>query len=75
MNGVFRCNIVAVFDNVNCTIWKGTIIEKVHSAYTNFANLELTLEIYQAAIDVQIRINATDNTVIINEYLTQSQKL
>ena len=72
--GLYKCNIFANFDNVNITIWNGTIIENKHRQYIPFENLEFTLEIYHAHIDVHKIIHATENTVINKEFLNASKK-
>ena len=62
--GVFNPVLSATKDSVNITIWKGTTMENTHSRYNAWVNFDFTLVIYQAHIDVQIRITSTEPTVI-----------
>ena len=73
--GFPRCNIFDSLDNVNITIWKGTIMENRQRQYKPFENLSFTRMIYHAHIDVQRIITATEHTVINNDVPNALKKL
>ena len=54
----------ATRDKVNITIWNGTTMENTHRRYRTFVNFVFTLVMYQAHMEVQIRITSTEPRVI-----------
>lgn len=63
-----KCSISAILDNVNITIWNGTIIENANRKYIPVVNVFFTLVIYHAHIEVHNTIKNTEPTVINKEY-------
>ena len=57
---------VCDLERVNITIWNGTTMENRHSMYMVFVSVLVTRLMYQAHMEVQSRITATENTVINN---------
>jgi len=65
-HGVFSFRMFAILERVNITIWNGTTMENRHSMYMVFVSVLVTRLMYQAHMEVQSRITATENTVINN---------
>ena len=74
VQGVFSLSWSAVLDRVNITIWKGTTMENTHRKYSALQKGESTRAMYQAAMEVPMRMRAVDSTVMTTLYFTLFQK-
>ena len=74
VHGVLSFSLSAVLERVNITIWKGTTMENTHRKYSALQKTEFTRAMYQAAMEVPIRIRAVERMVMTTLYFTLFQK-